>query len=613
MTQAIHIPYYQMLQARTLKFYSLLCLLVSGVLALSHSHTLDAMGITSVFPGGGFLITGNALAFLLCLSSLCLAFILWFATGNILAIIIVYLATIVSSGLSVSEADIQYVDAFLLSICISAVSIVWLCFFKLTTVNAKRSILIDATPDAYNKPVYSPNLQPPTNKPPLLSLNDMKRVRLLLDRALQPINEFSGFEKRDQFQTAATRYQINSISYGLSAIQYAHTPAFSGYMSQAQKQLLSKLCLPSIWRYWQWENRWGNINNSSDPIARDNIMYSGFLSTQALLANGAGPVVITDTHSPLVHLSDQQSYCLEAIIVCLAQQYKQARMGLIACEPNWIYPLCNTVTVCGIKGFDHHYGTQFWSEIKAIFMRGLNDNFFDKKGRMLAFRSSHTGWTPGAIGGLAMQASPCLFLNTIDSKFAQNYWQRLNYYLDETSVKKSCWPIDAGNYQFSRASSYIVSASAAREMGDQAMVNKLLAHLNSEYPLVAEQGVVHRENASLLAHGYEMIARYGQNGGIKHIMAMPTPKHQPHLSYVNYPEVLVASAHYSEPALSCTLYWVSGSAQQVLIFDAMMPNTYYTVSGDMNITVISNHSGRIRFTCSLKAVMNLTITPQKRH
>src|SRR5712672_1450328 len=42
-----------------------------------------------------------------------------------------------------------------------------------------------------------------------LTPRDLKLMRFLLDRALQPVGNFDGFEWLDQFQTAAVRYQLN--------------------------------------------------------------------------------------------------------------------------------------------------------------------------------------------------------------------------------------------------------------------------------------------------------------------------------------------------------------------------------------------------------------------
>ena len=35
-----------------------------------------------------------------------------------------------------------------------------------------------------------------------------------------------------------------------------------------------------VWQYWGLENLWGNFSTNADPVARDNVMYSGWYAAQ---------------------------------------------------------------------------------------------------------------------------------------------------------------------------------------------------------------------------------------------------------------------------------------------------------------------------------------------
>lgn len=109
-----------------------------------------------------------------------------------------------------------------------------------------------------------------------LSQDELEHLRYGLEGALQPVDSFWGFDRRDQFQLTATRYQINLLAYTLANAHYSRMPAFHGYMAQAQRNLIEKMLVPEIWRYWRLENRWGNLRNSADPVIRDNIMLTGY-------------------------------------------------------------------------------------------------------------------------------------------------------------------------------------------------------------------------------------------------------------------------------------------------------------------------------------------------
>ena len=245
---------------------------------------------------------------------------------------------------------------------------------------------------------------------------DLQRMRLLLDRALQPVDRFDGFEWIDQFQTAAVRYQINFMSYALSVAAHVYLPAFESYLATAQRNLVAKQLDHRVWRYWARENLWGNLSTNRDPIARDNIMYSGFLAAQIAFARSG--VSICDYDAPATLRLDQPGptpicYSLPEIVECLARQYAAAPYGLLACEPNWIYPLCNVMTASGIRAADVQYGTRHWDAIENAFRHHLQTDFTAADGRLMAFRSSLTGFGTPVPGGAILQSLPCLFLNTI--------------------------------------------------------------------------------------------------------------------------------------------------------------------------------------------------------
>src|SRR5258708_22173196 len=111
--------------------------------------------------------------------------------------------------------------------------------------------------------------------------DDLASSRYALDRALQPVGQMNGYDKVDQFQTSALRYQINHLGYGLGMVQCMYTPSFHGYLSQAQRNLIELYLDRRIWGYWLWESAWGHLNlTDPDPAAKDNIMLTGWFGIQ---------------------------------------------------------------------------------------------------------------------------------------------------------------------------------------------------------------------------------------------------------------------------------------------------------------------------------------------
>jgi len=59
--------------------------------------------------------------------------------------------------------------------------------------------------------------------------------------------------------------------------QYTRTPAFTGYLAEAQANAIAKMLQRRVWGYWATENAWGNLSTNRDPVAnRENIMLTGF-------------------------------------------------------------------------------------------------------------------------------------------------------------------------------------------------------------------------------------------------------------------------------------------------------------------------------------------------
>ncbi len=444
-----------------------------------------------------------------------------------------------------------------------------------------------------------------------LSDADLARLRLLLDRALQPIQDFNGFEKLDQFQTAALRYQINFISYALSMVQSKYMPAFKGYMHEAQENLKTKQQDRRIWGYWKLENMWGNLRLSGDPIAKDNIMYSGFVAAQLMYwikstsyPNDAQDVILRcEANTNTVY-----QYTLPELIEQLTQQYQHAEFGLLPCEPNWIYPLCNAITGTAIRAYDTHFKTDHWGSISETFQNALETEFTNSKGQLVPFRSSYTGFAPMAVGGAVMQAFPCFFLNPILPEVAQRYWQLTQHFRGKKSWRAVIWPVDVGNYRLSRAAGYAATAVAAKEMSDHDAANELLAHLDRDIPSTTRNGITHRAEASLWAHANEVMARAADGSTLHRLVNAPPKARLPYIKTARYPDVLVAKAVGFDDGLSLVLVPGRGRTAAQIVIAGLTPNTRFCVDGLHDEPQLSTSDGEMTLTFDLSDRLALKIT-----
>lgn len=598
-------PFYRTRQSRLLLGYAALVVVATaarGWFTTPSDMSAALLGLT--FPGAGFLhwATGDQVLhasglFGAAIALFMVALLLWFATGNVLAPAISW------AGLAWLAA---HPDLFQLEVRHGWAAVwPWLIgplVVSLATAGWCRGVLAASgapTPQFASCHLSAGVAHSTTTE---LSHDNSKRLRLLLDRALQPVEKFNGFERRDQFQTAALRYQVNFMSYALAFAQVRHAPAASAYFADAQDRLLTKIGDRRLWTYWGLENAWGNLRIGRDPVARQNIMYSGFTTLQ--MALGGGETLVLHASQSPVH-----SHGLGELAELLASQYRSSRYGLLDCEPNWIYPLCNLITMVGIKAADSRLGSNRWESLAEPFLDALVREGLRDDGTFIAFRSSLTGIAPPAPGGIVMQAFPCLFLNALSPEMAGHQWRLVRQRLDHGSWKRLFWPVDVGNYAFSRASSYAATAAAAVEMGDEEVASECLRRLDEECPSHELAGAIHRENASLWAHALELIARCSEQDGLRNLTASKIERTGPHLAAAPYPEVIVAHAAQRDRRLNLILDPGRANASPLLELGGLMPERHYHTGLAAAPFVRSDHQGRALLRIDLNDRTRITLDP----
>jgi len=573
-----------------------------------------AFGLGLMVPGAGFAApmlvseTVQPIALLLGLAAFTVfvaALLLWFATGNILAPPLAWLGAAVIAAWHVGDAHVTVralgqamifgIAAITPSLLLAAVAFAW--------GGPRRAT---ASTNVVTNPIVA---APRVGE---LDLPTLQLQRLLLDRALQPVEAFEGFEWRDQFQTAAVRYQLNFTSYALSLSHAHQLPAFSGYMVEAQRRLLAKQSDQRMWRYWALESSWGHLCRAADPVPRDNIMYTGFVAAQIALAEAAGGrTIASDGHYLRLEAPGGRVFNYEQsdLIGILAGQYRRAPWGLLACEPHWIYPLCNLITAAALRSSDARAGTSDWEDMAATFRSGLLREFTTPDGSLVPFRSSLTGLAMPAAGGIVMQAFPCLFLNALLPDLAEEHWARVRAKLATQRWTRAFWPIDVGNYGFSRASSLAASAAAAVEMGDGENAEAMLAMLNRECPAILADGVRHRPRASLWAHALELAARCDHRDGLADLVAYPGRGVGLHLAHAPYPDVLVARAVVKNGRLELVLYPGRTDGDRTLTLAGLRPGRHYRVDGPSACFLRADEHGSAELAVMIAGRTALSVVP----
>jgi len=186
------------------------------------------LALSLAMPGGGF--AASAYPLILLAAAMVLfgaALLLWFATGNVIGPFVVWgAALLISFGIDGRAATTPSIYA-IFAAGPAALMGLWAVKYSLWHWRQVKLKNLNAELNEVQTPARLTDI-PSGDERPELSETQLAQMRFFLDRALQPISEFEGFEHLDDFQTAAVRYQINFISYALSMAQYTCLKARGG-------------------------------------------------------------------------------------------------------------------------------------------------------------------------------------------------------------------------------------------------------------------------------------------------------------------------------------------------------------------------------------------------
>ncbi len=266
---------------RNFVFYAGICILAYLPVLLGLSAAWQAAGLGLLLPGAGFIATGGGWVLLLpvTLAVFWLSVVAWFWAGMVIAPLTVWLGAAVLAA-ALTGATIWPPALYLAP---ASMLVVFLYFQIKGARRRKKDLELFKFRQGHFaasvEQVQSIAASEPAPGTRELSAEDLASVRYVLDRALQPVGEFTGFTIIDQFQPAALRYQLNHMGFALGLMQAHYTPNFHGYLLRAQRNLIEKYLLPRVWNYWVLESMWGHFNfTRHDPVVRDNIMLSGWFS-----------------------------------------------------------------------------------------------------------------------------------------------------------------------------------------------------------------------------------------------------------------------------------------------------------------------------------------------
>ncbi|PPJ35454.1 hypothetical protein C5E45_25650 [Nocardia nova] len=582
------------------------------------------VGTGLVWPGAGYVTAGKPLRFLASQAGFTASLGLWLGSGNVLAPIAVWAGTAAAGArhdvrIPAAKTAVPLLAAAGIGV---ALTVRRKAFRQAVARRQARNEYLGALRAKTPVTVEFPR-SVPVPEVPELGTEQLAQVRFALDRALQPVSEFAGFDRIDQFQTSSIRYQVAVCGYALTSVQFAHTPAFHGYLSLAQRNTIAKWQERICWAFWSKESMWGHLRYNPDPIPRDDIMVSGWLANLV-----AGYTTTTGDH----RYSEPGSICfrhprgmryeydLHSLTDVLARNFAASDYGLFPCEPNWIYALCNGFGILPLPIHDRLYGSRHSASILPKFRRGFEEEFLSADGRTIGLRSKWTGLTVPAMTSVLSDASVIWQLAPVFPDIARRQWEILRHEKlrlgadGQLEAELSGWDnIDTGNYRRSNITPLLWVQAAATELGDTDIARAAGERIAAEGQPIVDHGVRRLAGASAQANLGLAMSMTGRAHAHYDRTSRPLPdawSRGPILDEAEYPNVLVARAVTDGAALDLVLRPGAEPGRASLGLARLRPDQTYRLTGAVENSVVAAADGTARIHVDLADRREVRITPE---
>ncbi|MBJ8347592.1 hypothetical protein [Antrihabitans sp. YC2-6] len=580
---------------------------------------LTAVAVGIAVPAGGLMVSAHWALALGGVAVFVVAVFIWWAAGPVILPPLVWLGLAVLP-LAVGTAEMSVVGAVvalaLPLVAIAVGSVVQEVRFR-RQVQRGRHINHGLAQQIFT--VTGPPTTPEVRES---SEEDLASLRYALDLALQPIDRFDGFTKIDQFREAALRYQLNSLGYALSTAQYTRTPAFTGYLAEAQRNTIHKMLDKRVWGYWAIENLWGNLRWNPDPIERENIMLTGFFGLQIGMYETLNDDRFSADGALTFRWNEDRVYPNN--FTSLAQSIHRNMLGsdytLFPCEPNWTYTVCNTFGLNTLITHDRLHGTTFATDVLDRLHHAYETEFLRPDGRIVGVRCERLGLSWNLWAGPAIQLTTAFWLHAGLPDLAQRTWwivrdQEMRQEGDRvTFPPRVTSRLDPGNYRLGNdAYGQAMIAMAAREMGDEKTAFAATAGLEESGDAVTRDGVRRYAALSGLGNLYALQSRFNRASGLRDLVTYGVPdewRKGPVLAEAAYPDVLVARAVSDGTGLDLVLRPGNGPRRTTLRIDRLVPQREYVVTGARSHSLTASVDGQAVIEIDLGGRHEVRIAPR---
>ncbi|PNP86631.1 hypothetical protein FNYG_00021 [Fusarium nygamai] len=418
-----------------------------------------------------------------------------------------------------------------------------------------------------------------------LSLDTLRHVQHMIERGLSPHDDFSFHDVIDQFQTGAVRYQLYGVVDVLSLYQCHYAPG-----------------------YWKWESIFGRFTLSDwDPIKKDNIMVTGYLSSAiGLYEQASGDHRYHKKNALEFVIDDGKHYKtnFEGLADALHENMTDNPYCLYPCEPNWTYSLCNLIGMAGLVISDRIPGRDCGEKLRNRFECSLEEEFTECDGRILPIRSEFTGLTLPGLCGTLTDCINAMLLTAYLTHLAHRNW---------AMIRKEFIKYDSKGELVVRDLKGADKMDPAAEFGDEKIRKEALEQLDNVYfPVKATKtGSLRNKGLSATTQVIALMARLVKQRDLANATLHGPSKEAlsgPILEEAPFPEVLVAKA-YSEDGKKLDLVVYNGKEAGVykLGFERLIPGKQHSVS--TGGSVAANGAGKAYIDAKIDGRTQIILQP----
>jgi hypothetical protein len=340
--------------------------------------------------------------------------------------------------------------------------------------------------------------------PNMLSDRQAGHLRHFANLSQQPVNDWSSMLGRGAGQDdfGALRFQLAYMAYALALAHRHRLPAAPGAFKPLFERLMEKILLPEVWMYWARVSRGGSVFNIHladqlseqwDPVGRDNIMYSAYVQSMALLYHYlfdddryAAPGALTFKYWSFFWGGPERRYEYDQNSLNEHIYWQMVESGYlgVACEPNCVFQICNQPAILGFRMHDLVNGRSraaevtdgyrnAWAQFGHLGANGHYNMMMAQDTRAVRENLGPSPWVDAWCGTL---------MNMWNRDFVhEHYPSQIRGWLTEgkdgaLSVRSSVRPEVMGQKVVNDDSDFGWAATWASEMGDAETLAGLMRH-----------------------------------------------------------------------------------------------------------------------------------------